>query len=288
MFPQPAERERQQIKALPQGLVSSTCHALLDRFLEENFSDQLFPHHLDSDDDSQITSCDFESVCFWTLSNHSHQSDWSVVSPQQPENTGAQAGMMPVTDHSVGSSDGHFLLLSSSPAAEASGRCEYHLTSPVLSGSDRHCILHLALYETVPAAGNLTLLIKPVLLGSAVKSVDLNHRRRDDHRAEWEVLETVIGRVDEPFQVTLLYTSCVGEDGATVALDSLELIDCESEHQDIELDVDCGESFHCENSGGCIDQSQVCNFHTDCPLGEDEGFICVAFRGFPFYNDLHC
>ncbi|XP_067469880.1 tyrosine-protein kinase receptor [Thunnus thynnus] len=264
-------------------IISSTCHALLDRFLEENFSDQLFPHHLDSDDDSQITSCDFESVCFWTLSNHSHQSDWSVVSPQQPENTGAQAGMMPVTDHSVGSSDGHFLLLSSSPAAEASGRCEYHLTSPVLSGSDRHCILHLALYETVPAAGNLTLLIKPVLLGSAVKSVDLNHRRRDDHRAEWEVLETVIGRVDEPFQVTLLYTSCVGEDGATVALDSLELIDCESEHQDIELDVDCGESFHCENSGGCIDQSQVCNFHTDCPLGEDEGFICGAL---PFGS--HC
>lgn len=38
----------------------------------------------------------------------------------------------------------------------------------------------------------------------------------------------MIGQVDEPFQVTLLYTSCLGEDGATVALDSLELIDCES------------------------------------------------------------
>lgn len=78
---------------------------------------------------------------------------------------------------------GHFLLLSSSPAAEASGRCEYHLTSPVLAGSDRHCILHLALYETSPAAGNLTVLIKPVLSGSAVKSVDLNQRRRDDLRS---------------------------------------------------------------------------------------------------------
>lgn len=47
-------------------------------------------------------------------------------------------------------------------------------------------------------------------------------------RAEWEVLETVIGQVDEPFQVTLQYSSCLGENGATVALDSLELIDYES------------------------------------------------------------
>lgn len=51
-----------------------------------------------------VISCDFESLCLWTLSNHSDQSDWSVVSPQQPQS--AQAGMVPVTDHSVGSSDG--------------------------------------------------------------------------------------------------------------------------------------------------------------------------------------
>lgn len=48
------------------------------------------------------------------------------------------------------------------------------------------------------------------------------------YRADWEVLESVIGQVEEPFEVTLLYTSCLGEDGVTVALDSLELIDCES------------------------------------------------------------
>uniref|UniRef100_A0A8C9YST6 Tyrosine-protein kinase receptor n=1 Tax=Sander lucioperca TaxID=283035 RepID=A0A8C9YST6_SANLU len=227
-----------------------------------------------------ITSCDFESLCHWTLSNHSDQRDWSVVSPQQPES--AQAGMMPVADHSVGSSDGHFLLLNFFPAAEASGRCEYHLTSPVLPGNERHCILQVALFESGPAVGNLTLLIKPVH-SSSVFPIDLMLK------AEWEVLETVIGQVDEPFQVILLYTSCLGEDGATVALDSLELIDCASGEfimfyrVVIGLDAACGESFHCENSGGCIDQSQVCNFHTDCPLGEDEGFICGAL---PFGS--HC
>uniref|UniRef100_A0AAQ6IGE1 receptor protein-tyrosine kinase n=1 Tax=Anabas testudineus TaxID=64144 RepID=A0AAQ6IGE1_ANATE len=209
-----------------------------------------------------------DSLCLWTLSNHSDHSDWSVVSPQQPQS--AQAGMVPMTDHSVGSSDGHFLLLTSSPAAEASGRCEYHLTSPVLSRSNRHCTLQLALYEAGPAVGNLTLLIKPVLSSSAV--------RAKQYRASF-LIEAVIGQVDEPFQLTLLYSSCVGEDRAMVALDSLEIINCESEHQG----AACGESFHCENSDVCIDPSHVCNFHTDCPLGEDEGFICGAL---PFGS--HC
>uniref|UniRef100_A0AAQ4RF34 Tyrosine-protein kinase receptor n=1 Tax=Gasterosteus aculeatus aculeatus TaxID=481459 RepID=A0AAQ4RF34_GASAC len=262
-------------------IVAGTCNALLDRFLAENYSDQRFLHHLDSEDDIQITSCDFETVCHWTLSNHGDQSDWSVGSPRQPEST--QTATMPVTDHSVGSSDGHFLLLSSWASAEAPGRCEHHLTSPVLPGSDGRCILQVAVYESSPAVGNLSLLIKPVDSGSAGHSVDLHRRTPDNRRADWEVLQNVIGQVDEPFQVILRYTSCLRTGEGTLALDSLEFIDCESDHQFLGLEAACGESFHCENSGVCIDQSQVCNFHTDCPLGEDEGFICGAL---PFGS--HC
>ncbi|KAM6912627.1 tyrosine-protein kinase receptor [Xenentodon cancila] len=182
--------------------------------------------------------------------------------------------MLPATDHSVGSSDGHFLLLSSPPAADSSGKCEYHLTSPVLPGSNNQCILQVALYEPRPALGNLAVLIKPVLAHLSNHSKVFNHRRPNDHRAEWEVLETVIGQMDEPFQVTLLYTSCTAEGRASVALDSLDFINCELDDEALNLNGACEESFHCENSGGCIDQSQVCNFHTDCPLGEDEGLLC--------------
>lgn len=48
---------------------------------------------------------------------------------------------------------------------------------------------------------------------------------------------------------------------------------------------DCKENLavRCD-LGGCIDKSKVCDFHTDCPLGEDEGFICgeldSAFESF--------
>ncbi|KAM3594678.1 uncharacterized protein V6R79_012048 [Siganus canaliculatus] len=253
-------------------MIGSACHALTDRFLEENIADQLFQQPF-LQDEKPNTSCDFESPCPWSSSNHSDQSDWLVASPQQQGNSET---LIPATDHSLGSPEGHFLLLRPSPAVEASKRCEYHLTSPILPGSSRFCTLQVALFEAGPAVGNLTLLIKPVLSDAAVLSTTLNHRRRERGRAEWNVVEAVIGQVDEPFQVTLLYTSCPGDEATTVSLDSLELMDCEAEHQVIELDGACGESFHCENSGGCIDQSQVCNFHTDCPLGEDEGFICGA------------
>lgn len=37
--------------------VNSACHALLDRFLEGNLPDQMFPHHLRSDDDGQSKTC---------------------------------------------------------------------------------------------------------------------------------------------------------------------------------------------------------------------------------------
>lgn len=43
------------------------------------------------------------------------------------------------------------------------------------------------------------------------------------------------------------------------------------------MNTACENLFQCENSESCIDQSQVCNFHTDCPLGEDEGFVCGEF-----------
>lgn len=48
----------------------------------------------------------------------------------------------------------------------------------------------------------------------------------------------------------------------------------------------CGDAFHCEDSGGCIDQRQVCNFHTDCPLGEDEGIICGEPPPLLFINKI--
>lgn len=89
---------------------------------------------------------------------------------------------MKVKDCPCCSVTGHFLLLNPSSAEKDAGKCKYHLTSPVLPGSDKHCVFQLALYEAAPAAGNLTLLVKAVLTGSTVHSLSLNHTSHDDHR----------------------------------------------------------------------------------------------------------
>lgn len=46
-------------------------------------------------------------------------------------------------------------------------------------------------------------------------------------RPQWEVLEAVIGQLDEPFQVTVQYSSCTSHEVGFLAFDSLELKDCD-------------------------------------------------------------
>uniref|UniRef100_A0A3B4ALC0 receptor protein-tyrosine kinase n=1 Tax=Periophthalmus magnuspinnatus TaxID=409849 RepID=A0A3B4ALC0_9GOBI len=211
-----------------------------------------------------FSSCDFESLCQWTFSNYSEQGDWFVVPAGEVEQSGPSR---PRTDHSMGTAKGHFLELRASP-----DHCEYHLTSPVLPFSSELCSMHIALLDQAPEAGNLIWFPHPSL---RLKPSSLTHVC--PFRGQWEELKAVIGWMDQPFQVTLLYTSCQAE-GSTVALDSLELRNCEGETQQSlsELNAACGESFHCDATGNCVELNRVCDFHTDCPFGEDEGLICEA------------
>lgn len=74
---------------------------------------------------------------------------------------------------------GHFLLSSSSH----DGKCEHQITSPDLPGSDKQCILQVALYEAGPTVGNLTVQVKLVMSDLIVRSEVLNNRRPENHRS---------------------------------------------------------------------------------------------------------
>uniref|UniRef100_A0AAV2JEN9 Tyrosine-protein kinase receptor n=1 Tax=Knipowitschia caucasica TaxID=637954 RepID=A0AAV2JEN9_KNICA len=234
------------------AIVTKSSQAL-DHLLEQSFYNPL------DSDLSYFSSCDFESTCLWTFSNHSKKSDWAVVSADQ-------TASRPHADHSQGSSKGHFLELRPSP-----GQCEYFLTSPVLPFSSELCSLRVALSDGALMAGNLSLSISPVHSGRSPTPLLIHS---DSSRGQWEELEAVVGRMDQPFLVTLSYVSCEAA-GSTVALDSLEFQNCEDQPLS-ELNGACGESFHCDATGDCVEPSRVCDFHTDCAFGEDEGFICGA------------
>ncbi|XP_060790032.1 tyrosine-protein kinase receptor isoform X1 [Neoarius graeffei] len=254
--------------------VISISHALLDRTVEASFPMPLNSLHSSPAEAGQaITSCNFESPCSWTMSNHSTHGDWYVTSPQQ--HWASQRGVQPFTDHSVGDSKGHFLVLRPGSALWASGSCTFHIASPVVVSSGPQCRLRLACFQPEPRTGNLSVSIK-LTDSDVINSLTSVSREKAGIRTSWEVLEASIGKMDKPFQVTVQYTSCSGHDLGLLAIDSLELKDCHMESRDVEeLVLDCEENstVRCD-LGGCVDKRKVCDFRSDCPLGEDEGFIC--------------
>uniref|UniRef100_A0A8C1A7X2 Tyrosine-protein kinase receptor n=1 Tax=Cyprinus carpio carpio TaxID=630221 RepID=A0A8C1A7X2_CYPCA len=247
----------------------SSC-ALLERAVE----DPAHPNPLDSSpvEDSEISFCDFESPCSWTLSNHSAGGDWYVTSPQQHRSN--RRGVQPIKDYSTGKSEGHFLLLKPSLTHFAAGRCSFHMTSPVVHSSGPLCHLRLARFQLEPHTGNISAFVKHTD-HSVIKPIALTVKEQGTGRPQWEVLEALIGQLDEPFQVTVQYSSCSSHEVGFLAFDSLELKNCVMVDDYLDLGSDCEKysSLHC-HSGGCIEKRRVCDFHTDCPQGEDEGLIC--------------
>ncbi|XP_016101484.1 ALK tyrosine kinase receptor-like, partial [Sinocyclocheilus grahami] len=253
-------------------VVRSSC-ALLERAVE----DPVHPNPLDSSPvedmllhPSAVSFCDFESPCSWTLSNHSAGGDWYVTSPQQYRAN--RWGVQPIKDYSTGKSEGHFLLLKPTSTHFAAGRCSFHLISPVVLSSGPLCRLRLARFQPEPHTGNISAFVKHTD-HSVIKPIALTVKGTG--RSQWEVLEAVIGQLDESFHVTVQYSSCSSHEVGFLAFDSLELKDCVMGDDYLDLGSDCEKysSLHC-HSGGCIEKRRVCDFHTDCPQGEDEGLIC--------------
>ncbi|KAL4656490.1 leukocyte tyrosine kinase receptor-like [Arapaima gigas] len=251
-------------------VATSSTDVLFDHLLHENFQENVFPHYWNPGEADQMTSCDFESPCSWTMSNHSGKGDWRVLTPNQHMTD--MGVTMPPADHSVGSSNGHFLLLTAA-AGQSQGSCQFSITSPVLHSSSSQCQLQLAWYHTdVDELRNLTIQVRA--MDSSVSSLDFDKSWQKENSEQWEVFQAHIGHHQTPFQVMLLYSTCGLEDWGTLAIDSLQLKDCDTGD---DIMVDCVEhlSFHCD-MGNCIDQSRVCDFNNDCLLGEDEAHVCDA------------
>ncbi|RXN20697.1 leukocyte tyrosine kinase receptor-like protein [Labeo rohita] len=198
---------------------------------------------------STVSFCDFESPCSWTLSNHSTGGDWYVTSPQQHRSN--RWGVQPIKDYSTGKSEGHFLLLKPTSTHFAAGRCSFHMTSPVVLSSGPLCHLRLARFQPEPHTGNISAFVKHTD-HSIIKPIALTVKEQGTGRSQWEVLEAVIGQLDEPFQVTVQYSSCSSHEVGFLAFDSLELKDCVMD--DLPLGSYC--SFELGSCGWSLADSQ--------------------------------
>ncbi|TRY55390.1 hypothetical protein DNTS_034410, partial [Danionella cerebrum] len=170
-----------------------------------------------------VSFCDFESPCSWTLSSHSSGGDWYVTSPQQHQSI--RRGIQPIRDYSTGKFDGHFLSLKPNSVHPALGRCSFYISSPVALSTGPLCRLHLARFQPELHTGNISAFVQHID-STAVRPIELTVKEPATDRTQWEVIEAVIGQLEEPFQVTLQYSSCNSHEVGFLAFDSLELKDC--------------------------------------------------------------
>ncbi|KAG2457415.1 ALK kinase, partial [Polypterus senegalus] len=169
----------------------------------------------------------------------------------------------------------HFLLLLLH--GSTSGICEFSLTSPVVVTSKPGCHLQLAFYHPEAGKGNLSVQIRAADSNVITDSPPLQNKKLGV-RGQWELLTAHIGEVPTPFRITLLYSACGCESLSIVGLDSISLVDCTQDGRHPwpgEDGCTTDNSFLCE-VGTCINKKRLCDFHNDCPLGEDEGALCDA------------
>ncbi|KAM4663548.1 tyrosine-protein kinase receptor-like [Discoglossus pictus] len=216
-------------------------------------------------------SCDFETPCTWVSSTSKNG---------KPHWTRTSTGILPSEEQmqllefkpSSRDVNGTVLLLSSSNSSE---KClESQLRSPAFSGSHETCLLELVLYTQEEStlerfkvtvhdmSTNLSLELPPL------SDVNVNKR------SKWKRQTTVIGRRNEPFEISLDYMSCDLKTNELLILDSLNLINCVGDSKDSERSACVMESSFLCGDSHCISHQKVCDFNWDCQTGDDEGSVC--------------
>ncbi|XP_067414052.1 leukocyte tyrosine kinase receptor [Emydura macquarii macquarii] len=221
---------------------------------------------------SPETSCTYGSSCSWVTSTDiSGKPDWvpssmsALVSQEQRQ--------LLKNSSSSGDIEGEILLLNASRFLD---RCEFSLHSPILPWSMESCLLELAMYSqgTTPPLQGFTVEIRHVETNQRI-IIPLRAGQEENTWVNWKVLMAQIGRVERPFEISLLYSTCGIQGAGLLALGSLQLRDCFHEKESKDLSTyDKGSAFPCPH-GGCVSHLQVCDFHSDCPAKKDEEAICA-------------
>ncbi|XP_029452609.1 ALK tyrosine kinase receptor-like [Rhinatrema bivittatum] len=209
--------------------------------------------------------CNFESPCELEYSPPQiNNRPWQVVSTEELLQTSLLQG--PKKDNSENSAEGHFLFLNVSESESPM------VMSPWLRSSSDHCTLEVAVYVQE--------------LGKYVVRVFLDNKTSHEilpvsiqQRNGWTLLRGKVGRLEEPFRISLEYVAT--GNGSVAALDSFTLKNCTKGGSSGSKMVLQG-SFGCRN-GTAIKLGHVCDFFQDCTEGEDEGDVC---RDLPI--GFHC
>ncbi|XP_075470410.1 leukocyte tyrosine kinase receptor isoform X3 [Ascaphus truei] len=216
--------------------------------------------------------CDFSIRCPWVSST---RRDGKPHWIQTRVGALTQQDQKQILESKSSARDIHdgILLLNTSRSSETC--LVSQVLSPAFPGSAETCLLELVLYTQEDSmAESFTVMIYDLKanLSSALPPL------RDvtvHSRSNWKLLTTELGGMDGPFQVSLGYTTCgLKKTDNLLALDSLNLRNCFASDLDSDVPTCPKQSSLLCGNGDCISHMKVCDFHLDCPGGDDEGAVC--------------
>ncbi|XP_048340132.1 leukocyte tyrosine kinase receptor isoform X2 [Sphaerodactylus townsendi] len=221
------------------------------------------------------TPCNFGWNCSWvTSADASGKPDWtlsSVVALTSPQE------QQQILENSSSNRDleGSILLLNFSRISE---KCRFSLHSPVMPWSSDFCLLELAVYGQDATLAGLSVETQYVDSNHSI-AVPLREGQEEDTWVKWKVLEGSIGRMDRPFEITLLYSNCGRKSSGLLALGSLQFNNCFHDKDEPHLsEYNKGSKGPCPH-GGCVSHLQVCDFDSACSTKEGDRSICELPEG---------
>ncbi|XP_067342984.1 MAM and LDL-receptor class A domain-containing protein 1 isoform X2 [Channa argus] len=211
------------------------------------------------DESSCPHRCDFEGgSCGWYEFTPGDGFDW--VRGSSLEVSPEYQGHPPPLDHSTNSTEGHFMFILKNSSSLIPSAV---LRGPWFQQSASGCTMIFWHYNSGVSVGAADMYLRI----QGVQNNTVIWRTLYDQGTHWNQVRVQLGRITQPFQITLAKISLGVFDGIS-ALDDVTFENCSIPPAVAECPPRT--HFHCTQTKACVEYLQSCDLVDDCGDGSDE------------------